>query len=298
MAVVDFAAADAPARFTESLRRTGFAVLTGHPLPWTLVEAVYREWSALFDSPAVESYLAEPGGQLGWFPAVGSETAKGAAARDLKEFFHVYDWSVYPDEVSDAARRYHRAATNLATTLLGWVEANTPPEVAARFSVPLTQMLVGSRRTLLRVLRYPALTGEEPAGAVRAAAHEDINLITVLPASDQPGLELLRTDGSWYPVPCDPGSVAVNAGEMLQLASGGFYPATTHRVVNPTGVAAQRTRMALPLFLHPADDVVLAQGRTAESFRSERIAELRGRSSHTADAKETVPKPTGSTVRP
>jgi isopenicillin N synthase-like dioxygenase len=298
VSVIDYGDPAAPALFTESLRRTGFAVLIHHPLSWDLVETVYREWSALFDSPAVERYLVDAGGQVGWFPAAGSETAKGAITRDLKEFFHVYEWSVYPDEVSDAARRYHRAATALAATLLGWVEANTPPEVAARFSVPLSQMLTGSRRTLLRVLRYPPLTGGEPPGAVRAAAHEDINLITVLPASDQPGLELLRTDGSWYPVPCDPGSVAINAGEMLQLASGGYYPATTHRVVNPTGTAAGQARMALPLFLHPADDVVLADGRTAESFRSARIAELRGRASRTADADETVPKPTGSTVLP
>ncbi len=294
--VVDFGDPLAPARFTESLRRTGFAVLTGHPLPWNLVETVYREWAALFDSSAVERYLVDAGGQVGWFPAAGSETAKGAALRDLKEFFHVYEWSTYPVEVSDAARRYHQAATDLATTLLGWIEDNTPAEVTAGFSRPLSRMLEGSRRTLLRVLRYPPLTGTEPDGAVRAAAHQDINLITVLPASDEPGLELLRTDGSWYPVPCDPGSLAVNVGEMLQLASGGYYPATTHRVVNPTGAAARRARMALPLFLHPADEVVLAGGRTAESFRSERIAELRGRASHDADATETGAKPRASTV--
>ena len=137
--------------------------------------------------------------------------------------------------MSDAALRYREIATGVARTLLDWVETNTPDEVAAGFSMPLSQMMDGSTRSLLRVLRYPPLVGDEPDGAVRAAAHEDINLLTVLPASDEPGLELLGTDGTWYPVPCDPGSLAVNAGEMLQLASVGYYPATTHRVVNPTG---------------------------------------------------------------
>jgi isopenicillin N synthase-like dioxygenase len=137
-------------------------------------------------------------------------------------------------------------------------------------------MMDGSTRTLLRVLRYPPLPDHVPEGAVRAAAHEDINLLTVLPASDQPGLELLGTTGDWHAVPCDPGSLAVNGGEMLDLATGGYYPATTHRVVNPTGEAATRSRMALPLFLHPADDVVLAHGRTANEFLNERIVELRG----------------------
>ena len=136
--------------------------------------------------------------------------------------------------------------------------------------------MAGSTRTLLRVLRYPPLPPEIPDGAVRAAAHEDINLLTVLPASDQPGLELLGASGEWFPVPCDPGSLAVNAGEMLDLATGGYYPATTHRVVNPSGPAAQVPRMSVPLFLHPGDDVVLADGRTAREFLMQRIEELRG----------------------
>jgi isopenicillin N synthase-like dioxygenase len=277
VAVVDFAAADAPERFTQSLRETGFAVLVNHPLPWTLVEQIYDEWAALFDSPAVQQYLVDPGGHEGWFPPDRSETAKGNTVRDLKEFFHVYAHATYPGEVSDAALRYRAIAIDIAVTLLGWVEANTPPDIAAGFSQPLSTMLDGSTRNLLRVLRYPALTGDEPAGALRSAPHEDIDLLTVLPASDEPGLQLLRSDGEWFDVPCDPGSVAVNAGEMLQLASGGYYPATTHRVTNPIGEAATRRRMALPLFLQPADDVVLADGRTARSFHAERIAELRGR---------------------
>jgi isopenicillin N synthase-like dioxygenase len=275
VAVVDYAAPDAPEQFTESLRETGFAVLVNHPLPWSLVEQIYREWAALFDSPAIEKYMMDPSGQTGWFPPDKSETAKGQTVRDLKEFFHVYDWSTYPEEVSDAALEYRTIATGVARTLLDWVEANTPPEVAARFSMPLSKMMDGSTRTLLRVLRYPPLIGHVPDGAVRAAAHEDINLLTVLPASNEAGLELLGTNGQWYPVPCDPGSLAVNGGEMLDLASGGYYPATTHRVVNPCGEAALRPRMSLPLFLHPADDVVLAEGRTAYEFLQQRIAELR-----------------------
>ncbi len=277
VAVVDFEASNAPEVFTNSLRATGFAVLVNHPLPWSLVERIYREWADLFDSPAIHQYLMDSGGNVGWFPPDRSETAKGSQIRDLKEFFHVYDWSIYPAEVSEAALEYRGIATDLARTLLGWVEDNTPRDVQQHFSMPLSQMLDGSRRTLLRVLRYPPLEGEVSDGAVRAAAHEDINLLTVLPASDQPGLELLDTNGTWHAVPCDPGSLAVNGGEMLDLASGGWYHATTHRVVNPIGEAASKPRMSLPLFLHPADDVVLAEGRTAYEFLQQRIAELRSR---------------------
>ena len=69
--------------------------------------------------------------------------------------------------------------------------------------------------------------------------------------------------------------MAVNCGDMLALASGGYYPSTTHRVLNPTGDSAKRSRLSVPLFLHPADDVILAEGRTAFEFLHERIAELR-----------------------
>lgn len=276
VAVVDFRSPDAPADFSRSLKETGFAVLVNHPLPWDLVEQIYSEWAALFDNPAIEKYLVDPGGQTGWFPPDRSETAKGNTVRDLKEFFHVYDWSVYPEEVTDAAMRYKRIATEIATALLGWVEANTPAPVTERFSQPLSSMLEGSTRILLRIIRYPPLLGNEPVQAVRAAPHEDINLLTVLPAANEPGLELLGTEGQWFSVPCDPGSIAVNAGEMLQLASSGYYPATTHRVVNPPTESAHRHRMALPLFLHPADDVILADNNTASSFLGRRIRELRG----------------------
>ena len=114
---------------------------------------------------------------------------------------------------------------------------------------------------------------------MRAAAHEDINLLTVLPASNETGLELLGADGKWYEVPCDPGSIAVNCGEMLDRATEGYLPATTHRVVNPIGEAAHRARMSMPLFLAAADDVIITDGRTAEELLAERIAELRSQDS-------------------
>ncbi len=273
--VVDFQSPDAPKAFTRSLRHTGFAVIVNHPLPRELVQQVYDEWLAFFDSDAKFAYRFSEGSQDGYFGPDVSETAKGNTVRDIKEFFHVYPWGQYPTEVSDAALRYAEQATAIAITLLGWVEANTPSEVSARFFCPLNQMMVDSTRTLLRVLRYPPLSGDEPVNAVRAAAHEDINLLTVLPASNEPGLQVRDVAGNWHDVPCDFGSIAVNSGDMLQLASGGYYPSTPHRVMNPTGEGATRSRLSLPLFLHPADDVRLSPDRTAFEYLQERIAELR-----------------------
>ena len=273
--VVDFQAADAPQAFTESLHNTGFAVLVDHPLPPSLVQGIYDEWLDFFNTEVKYAYRYDEDNQNGYFGPDVSETAKGNTVRDIKEFFHVYPWGRYPSTVSDAALRYAEQATEIARTLLSWVEANTPSSVSANFSRPLNQMLDGSTRTLLRVLRYPPLTGHEPAGAVRAAAHEDINLLTVLPASNESGLQVQDIAGVWHDVPCDYGSMAVNCGDMLALASGGYYPSTTHRVLNPTDDSAKRSRLSVPLFLHPADDVILAEGRTAFEFLHERIAELR-----------------------
>ena len=96
--VVDFQASDAPVAFTRSLRETGFAVIVNHPLPQSLVQEIYDEWMAFFDSDAKYKYRFSEGDQDGYFGPDVSETAKGNTVRDIKEFFHVYPWGQYPTE--------------------------------------------------------------------------------------------------------------------------------------------------------------------------------------------------------
>jgi isopenicillin N synthase-like dioxygenase len=272
--VVDYQAPDAAQRFTESLRSTGFGVLKNHPIPQDLVEGIYREWLAFFDTEAKHKYAFDRERQDGYFSSEISETAKGHSVKDIKEYYHIYPNGRFPAEVSDAAQRYYRLAGKLAAELLSWVEANTPAEVRAKFSMPLADMIEGSEKTLLRVLRYPPLTGNEPEGALRAAAHEDINLLTVLPAANEPGLQVKDAAGNWFDVPCDFGTLVINIGDMLQEASGGYYPSTTHRVVNPTGEGRFKSRVSLPLFLHPLEHVKLSERHTAGSYLDERLREL------------------------
>jgi isopenicillin N synthase-like dioxygenase len=135
-------------------------------------------------------------------------------------------------------------------------------------------MIEGSRQTVLRLLHYPPLGDDVEAGALRASAHEDINLLTLLPAGTAPGLELLDRAGNWVAVEADPSAIVVNAGDMLQLASGGTYRSTTHRVVNPAGAARQTSRYSAPLFLHPRPEVRLSGSRTAGEYLDERLAEI------------------------
>lgn len=277
--VVDFQSPTAAADFCRSLRETGFGVLCNHPLDQALVEGLYAEWLNFFKSDAKHAYAQDPVKLDGYFSPAVSETAKNHTVRDLKEFFHLYPWGRYPAEVSDAARRYYQLGSALAATLLGWVEAHSPAEVKARYSMPLPDMLNGSDHTLLRVLHYPPLTGDEPAGAMRAAAHGDINLLTLLPAASEPGLQVLGKDQAWHDVPCDFGLLIVNIGDMLQEASGHYYPSTVHRVLNPVGAAAHKSRISLPLFLHPRREVVLSERYTVGSYFEERMRELRGEAS-------------------
>jgi isopenicillin N synthase-like dioxygenase len=203
-----------------------------------------------------------------------SETAKGRSQRDLKEFYHVYPWGRIPAALRGDALAYHGVANALAAELLGWIEAGLPANIAAGLSEPLSGMITSSPNTLLRVLHYPPLRGDEAPGALRAAEHEDINLITLLPAASAPGLEVRDRQGNWHVVPCEPGAMVVNVGDMLQEATGGWLPSTSHRVANPTGDDARCSRISLPLFLHPRSEVVLSQRHTAGSYLDERLREL------------------------
>lgn len=272
--VVDYRAPDAAQKFTQSLHETGFGVLTNHPIQQALVENIYAKWLAFFNSEEKHQFAFSKETQDGYFSTAISETAKGSTQKDIKEYFHVYPWGRVPATLKADADAYYAQANALAEELLGWVEQYTPPEIAKLYREPLSKMIRGSTHTLLRVLRYPPLTGNEPAGSIRAAAHGDINLLTILPAANEPGLQVLGKDGAWHDVPCDFGTLTINIGDMLQEASQGYYPSTQHRVVNPTGEGAKKSRVSLPLFLHPRSDVVLSDRYTADSYLQERLREL------------------------
>jgi isopenicillin N synthase-like dioxygenase len=264
---------EAPARLTRSLARTGFAVLTDHPVPSEAMAETYGEWRRFFASPEKEAFRFDPVKQDGYFP-FRSENAKDHPQKDLKEFFHVYPGTRLPGWMSANTTRLYDALASLAGELLGWVEDHTPGDVRASFSMPLRRMVEGSPQTLFRILHYPPLGGDEEAGAVRAAAHEDINLITLLVAATAPGLQVQDADGRWLDVPADPGSVVVNSGDMLAMASGGHYRSTTHRVVNPAGEQSHHSRLSMPLFLHPWPDVRLSTTHTAREYLDERLREI------------------------
>jgi isopenicillin N synthase-like dioxygenase len=271
---VDYLAEDAAQQFVTSLRETGFGVLKNHPIPQQLVESIYKNWYLFFNSSEKNDFHFNVDTQDGYFPASVSEIAKGHTVKDIKEYFHVYPWGQIPAQLKDEILEYYQRANAFAEELLGWIEQYAPKEVKEQFSVALSEMIHNSDKTLLRVLHYPPMHGDEQPGAIRAAAHEDINLLTVLPAANEPGLQVKSKGGEWLDVPCDFGNLIINIGDMLQEASEGYFPSTTHRVINPTGERQENSRISLPLFLHPKPEVVLSDRYTAQSYLMERLKEL------------------------
>jgi len=272
---VDYAAPDAEERFVQSLRDTGFGVLRNHPIAQSSVASIYKNWSTFFNGDSTEDFHYSPEKYDGFFPRAEAETAKGHVKRDIKEYYHYYPWGRCPAELKEETSAYYQSTIDFAAKLLTWVERQTPAEVAKNYRMPLSEMINGSEQSLLRILHYPPLDEDVEPGAIRAGAHEDINLLTVLPAANEPGLQVKAKDGSWLDVPCDFGNLIINIGDMLQEASGGYFPSTTHRVINPEGQDSTKARISLPLFLHPRPDVVLSDRYTAESYLKERLEELR-----------------------
>ena len=269
---VDYTASDAGDRLARSLRETGFAVLANHPIRADRIDEAYALWGGFFASDSKLNYLRDYEKQDGYFP-FKSEHAKDAQKKDLKEFYHVYPWGRVPEDLETFTRQLYADLTAIGIELLSWLDQLMPDEISASLSMPLQEMMQASQQSLLRILHYPPVSAEEDAAAIRAAAHEDINLITLLLAGSQPGLQARDKQGQWHDVPCDPGMITINNGDMLSLATNGYFPSTTHRVINPDD-KLNLSRYSMPMFLHPHPDVKLRQDFTAEAFLQERLKEI------------------------
>jgi isopenicillin N synthase-like dioxygenase len=270
---VDFKRKDASVIFKNSLQKTGFSILKKHPIDLNLINDVYAEWNTFFSKEDKNKYLFNKKTQDGFFP-YQSENAKDYPAKDLKEFFHFYPWGVFPEELSEKTSLLFDQLLKLTEVLLSWIESESPKHIKNLFSMPLTKMIDSSPNNLLRIIHYPPLKGDEDINALRGAAHEDINLITLLVAGTQPGLQVKDNFGKWQNISCDPGSIAVNTGDMLQEVSKGYYPSTTHQVINPKESEENISRYSMPLFLHPNSDVSLSDEYTAKEYLNERLKEI------------------------
>ena len=244
----------------DSFARYGFAVVADHDLPSDLVDGAIARTKAFFalpDDVKRRYHVAGGGGQRGYTP-FGIETAKGAVHRDLKEFWHVgrdlppghpyADYmpaNIWPDEiegfqpyVSDLYGGLDELGRRILRAIAHYLKLDD-----AFFDEP-----VRLGNSILRLLHYPPIAGDAPG--VRAGAHEDINVITLLLGAEEAGLEVLDRDGLWLPINAPPGAVVCNIGDMLQRLTNHALPSTTHRVVNPPPERRGVSRYSTPFFLH------------------------------------------------
>jgi isopenicillin N synthase-like dioxygenase len=282
-----------------SFSEFGFAVIRNHGIPGELIARVEEMQKALFAlSTEVKMAYAIPGGggARGYTP-FGKEIAKDAAVHDLKEFWHVgrslpeghpladtMAPNVWPAELpgfKEAMEEVYAAFEEAGDRVLRAIALHLG--LAEDWFVPTVE----DGNSVMRLLHYPPLPEDAPEGAVRAAAHGDINTITLLLGAEEAGLELLTKKGEWMPVSPPPGALAVNIGDMLDRLTNSHLRSTTHRVVNPSGEAARRSRYSMPFFLHFRPDFLIeplpqcvADGDTppppitAHEFLQQRLREI------------------------
>ena len=260
---------DAPAAFAReigaSFRSFGFALVQGHGIDAALIDrawALTRDFFALTIEEKLRYHQTGLAGQRGYTP-FGTEIAKGAAIHDLKEFWHV-GRDLPPGSPLAAtmapnvwpARPAHFRKT--FTKLFGEFD-RVGAVILSRIALDLGlatdwfEPAIADGNSVLRLLHYPPVAASE-GGAIRAGAHEDINLITLLLGAEEAGLELLGKDGRWIEAAPPEGAMVVNIGDMLQRLTNDVLPSTTHRVRNPAGERARHSRYSMPFFLHLRSD--------------------------------------------
>ena len=247
----------------------GFGIVTDHGIEQALIdraERLSKEFFALPDATK-RAYRIEGGGGARGYTPFGTERAKDAEVHDLKEFWHVgrdlpadhalaefMAPNIWPKEVDgfrDTFEALYAAFDDAGRRVLRAIAMHLGLEE------DFFDATVADGNSVMRLLHYPPLDNAEAEGAIRAAAHGDINTITLLLGAEEAGLELLTKQGEWLAVDPPAGALVVNIGDMLERLTNGKLCSTTHRVVNPRGEAAHRARYSMPFFLHFRPDYVI-----------------------------------------
>jgi isopenicillin N synthase-like dioxygenase len=246
----------------------GFVIIQNHGIDRKLIDRSLDCFREFFARPAEEKlrYKIPNGGGARGYTAFGVETAKDSKHSDLKEFWHVGRELPpgHPFNAVMAPNIWVDSIPGFRETTLGLYEAFDA--LGRRLLAPIARSVnlppnyfddkVNLGNSVLRVIHYPPMP-PEPTPSVRAGAHEDINVITLLLGAEEPGLEVLSRKGEWLPINPPPGSLVCNVGDMLQRLTNGHLRSTTHRVVNPPRERASNARYSLPFFLHFNPDFLI-----------------------------------------
>lgn len=282
-------------------RQWGFCGIRGHEIPQSLIDgayAVFQQFFALPTETKMRYHVPGTGGARGYTP-FGIETAKDSKYPDLKEFFHIgrevpldsryaasmpaNQWPVEVPNFRETGYGLYQALDDLGSRVLSALALHI--DLPEDFFADKTNF----GNSILRPIHYPPITAPDVPN-VRAGAHEDINLITLLVGASAAGLEVLSRKGEWVPFTAESDTIVVNIGDMLQRLTNHVYPSTTHRVVNPPGEQARKPRYSTPYFLHPNNDYLIEtlpgcisadnpnrypQSITAQEYLDERLREIK-----------------------
>mgnify|MGYP003624858574 CR=1 FL=1 len=283
----------------EAYEEIGFVALKGHFLSDELTKNLYKEVKSFFDlsKEIKESYEIDGiGGQRG-YTSFGKESAKGKKEGDLKEFWH-FGQEVIGNDKLKAEYPKNVTVNEIPNFNKTGMEAFKKLEKTAIYVLRALALYIGLEETyfdnfvingnsILRPIHYPPINGE-PKGAERAAAHGDINLITLLMGASASGLEVQNKKGTWIPVTALPEQLVINVGDMLERLTNNKLRSTIHRVVNPPREEWGKSRYSIPFFTHPISEMPLNclpecinevlpkvyEDSTAGEFLNERLREL------------------------
>jgi len=252
----------------DALAEIGFFVLAGHGVDTHLISRCYNHAATFFNLPekVKDTYeKQEINGQRG-YTHFGKEHAKDSTQPDLKEFYQIgrtltidhplhYQFlhNIWPTEIDsfeqdfkDLYIQLERCAVQLLSACSLYLEQ--PIDWLSKMSE--------DSNTILRVVHYPPLITDQSPNSIRAAAHEDINLITLLCGATADGLEIMDQNGSWVPIGANHQYIIVDSGDMIQNLTNGLFKSAKHRVINPKDVTS--SRFSIPMFVHPRNDIDLS----------------------------------------
>lgn len=252
----------------KAFHEVGFVAVVNHGIPKSLVDGFYAASKAFFALPdeVKKKYeIAGMAGQRG-YTSFGKEHAKQSQVADLKEFFQIGQEvpdghplkPQYPDNVQVAetpempalGRELYQAFEKVGSRLLEAIALHL------NLDRDFFNQYIRQGNSILRSIHYPPIT-HEPASAIRAEQHEDINLITLLVGASAGGLQLLNSKNEWMPILPEADEIVINVGDMLQRLTNNYLKSTTHRVVNPPREEWHLPRLSIPFFLHPVSDMRL-----------------------------------------
>ena len=259
-------------KFVQSIgtafQEIGFCAVRGHFLDKDLVSRLYTQIKLFFDLPEeIKRKYEHPeySGQRGYV-SFGKESAKGSKHGDLKEFWHfgqyisdddISKYNYFPNIIVDELPEFNKVGEEVYKTL----------EKTAKFVLRALALYlkieekyfdkyIENGKSILRPIHYPPIT-DDPKEAVRAAAHGDINLITLLMGAHGKGLQVKSADGQWIDAVASEEELMINIGDMLSRHTNNVLKSTVHRVVNPDKELLKKSRYSIPFFMHPVSEMKL-----------------------------------------